>query len=83
MRPFDTSLLETAVRQRHAQWEKERRDTLAEVLRLLDELGPAGFFALMAALSLALGREVDLIDLNRCHFADRIREKGWKWTPKN
>ncbi len=41
MRPFDTSLLDTAVRQRHAQWEKERRDTLTQVLPLREKLGPA------------------------------------------
>ncbi len=40
------------------------------------------FFDLMASLSLALVREVDLVDLARCHFAGRIRETGEKWTRK-
>jgi hypothetical protein len=38
-------------------------------------------FAWMAALSRALGREVDIVDLNECHFADKIRGEGMLWTP--
>lgn len=41
------------------------------------------FFALMAALSTAMGRDVDLIDLNQCHFADKIQREGILWTPSN
>lgn len=48
----------------------------------VENIEPAAFFNLMAALSLALGREVDLVDLTRCHFADRIRETGEEWTKK-
>lgn len=41
------------------------------------------FFSLIGFISEATGRDVDLILLNNCHFANRIRERGIKWTPKN
>jgi uncharacterized protein len=34
----------------------------------------------IADLSLALLRDVDIVDLRRCHFAHRIRERGQQWT---
>jgi len=40
-------------------------------------------FSLIGFISEATERKVDLIQLNNCHFANRIREKGMKWTPKN
>ena len=43
---------------------------------------PVVFFELMASLSMALGREVDLVDLSHCHFADQIHQKGFVWTKK-
>jgi predicted nucleotidyltransferase len=113
---FDTYLLDEAVRSRGERREQLRQQTLAAVLRLLDELGPvhgfdhayvfgslvesghfqktsdvdiavkaadpADFFDLMTSLSMALGRDVDLVDLGQCHFAERIREKGKKWMKK-
>jgi predicted nucleotidyltransferase len=39
------------------------------------------FFDLAAELSRALHTDVDLIPLNRCHFADKIRREGIRWTP--
>ena len=41
---------------------------------------PAEFCTLMSLLSTNLGREVDLIQLEKCHFSDRIREQGILWT---
>jgi predicted nucleotidyltransferase len=38
------------------------------------------FFAFSAALSAALGRDVDLIELDKCHFAHKIRNEGLLWT---
>lgn len=40
----------------------------------------ANYFAVLARLVAALGREVDLIELSRCHFADKIRQEGLRWT---
>ena len=37
---------------------------------------PEEFCTLISLLSTTLGREVDLIQLEKCHFAERIREKG-------
>ncbi|ASC71093.1 hypothetical protein XM38_020430 [Halomicronema hongdechloris C2206] len=46
----------------------------------VDAIGVDDFFTLMAGLSEALGREVDLVELPKCHFADRIRQQGQLWT---
>jgi predicted nucleotidyltransferase len=42
----------------------------------------ARFFDLAAELSHALHTDVDLIPLERCHFADKIRREGIRWTPE-
>lgn len=41
---------------------------------------PAEFCTLMSLLSTTLGREVDLIHLEKCHFSERIRDRGILWT---
>lgn len=46
----------------------------------VEPMGPEHFFAAMSAFALALGREVDLVELDKCHFAYRIRERGIEWT---
>ncbi|MGF1513989.1 MAG: nucleotidyltransferase family protein [Elainellaceae cyanobacterium] len=45
----------------------------------VEEIGPEAFFMVMASLSEALGRDVDLVDLRKCHFAHRIRQQGTLW----
>lgn len=113
---FDTHILDAAIARRRERREQERQRLLADLLRLLDELGPrhgvgeayvfgsitrpggfdeqsdvdvgveqvapARFFDFMGALSLALERDVDMVDLAQCHFAHRIRAKGIRWTEK-
>ncbi|MEO0457152.1 MAG: nucleotidyltransferase domain-containing protein [Cyanobacteria bacterium P01_A01_bin.114] len=37
-------------------------------------------FALIGAFSLQINREVDLVPLDQCHFADKIRRVGLLWT---
>ncbi|MCZ7667673.1 MAG: nucleotidyltransferase domain-containing protein [Chloroflexi bacterium] len=59
-----------------------RFGTHSDVDVAVDGIDPALFFDLMASLSLALGRDVDLVDLSQCHFAERIRQKGVRWTKK-
>jgi hypothetical protein len=54
----------------------DHSDIDVAVINLPDE----HFFKLAAALSATLGREVDLIDLEQCHFADKIRREGLLWT---
>ncbi|MBW4657341.1 MAG: nucleotidyltransferase domain-containing protein [Drouetiella hepatica Uher 2000/2452] len=34
----------------------------------------------IADLSMVLLRDVDIVNLRHCHFADRIRERGLLWT---
>lgn len=46
----------------------------------VEEMNPEDFFNAMSLLSTATGREVDLIELKKCHFADRIRQRGVLWT---
>ena len=41
------------------------------------------FFSLSGWLSEVTGREVDIIPIQQCHFANRIRERGIQWTPKS
>jgi predicted nucleotidyltransferase len=111
---FDTFLLDEALARRRAGQEQDRQKTLADTLRLLDELGsryqlhrayvfgsvnrpgrfrpesdvdiavesiePEHFFTAMSAFATALGREVDMVELDKCHFAHRIRKEGVEWT---
>lgn len=46
----------------------------------VEGLEAEAFFDTMSCLSSELGRPVDLVRLSSCHFADRIRERGIRWT---
>jgi predicted nucleotidyltransferase len=48
----------------------------------VEQFDPEGFFVAMAALSEALERDVDLVDLSKCPFAHRIRQQGRIWRRK-
>ena len=48
----------------------------------VEQIAPAQFFDAMGALSMALQRDVDLVDLRKCLFADRVRDEGIQWTNK-
>lgn len=45
----------------------------------VDGMNPEGFFSFISLLSAVLGREVDLIELRKCHFAHRIQQQGVLW----
>lgn len=45
----------------------------------VEQIDPARFFEAMSAFSMLLKREVDLVELGKCHFAHRIRERGILW----
>jgi predicted nucleotidyltransferase len=47
----------------------------------VSELPDEQFFKFMAALSVELELDVDLIELDKCHFADKIQQEGILWTP--
>jgi uncharacterized protein len=40
----------------------------------------ARFFEAIAILSEAVERDVDLVDLSKCPFANQIRQRGIRWT---
>ena len=44
------------------------------------DLEPRAYFALMGHLEDGLEREIDLVPLDTCHFADSIRRTGLRWT---
>ncbi|NCJ07722.1 nucleotidyltransferase domain-containing protein [Synechococcales cyanobacterium C] len=48
----------------------------------VEQIKPESFFVALAALSEALERDIDLVELSRCHFADRIRQQGMLWKRK-
>jgi uncharacterized protein len=46
----------------------------------VENIDPVRQIEAIADLSLALLRDVDIVDLRHCHFAHRIREQGQRWT---
>ena len=46
----------------------------------VEEINPENFFQALADLSRTVERDVDLIPLMQCPFANRIREGGISWT---
>jgi uncharacterized protein len=45
----------------------------------VNAIDPVKQIEAMADLSMAILRDVDIVDLRRCHFADRIRDQGRLW----
>ncbi|MBO0348196.1 nucleotidyltransferase domain-containing protein [Phormidium pseudopriestleyi FRX01] len=48
----------------------------------VEEINSEDFFSVIGFISEALARDVDVIQMNQCHFAHRIREKGIVWIAK-
>lgn len=46
----------------------------------VEQIDLALFFEAMAKFSAVLGREVDLVELSQCHFADKVRREGIRWS---
>ncbi|MBR8826538.1 MAG: nucleotidyltransferase domain-containing protein [Gomphosphaeria aponina SAG 52.96 = DSM 107014] len=46
----------------------------------VEQINSEDFFSVIGLVAEALGREVDIIMLDKCHFAERIRERGILWT---
>ena len=55
-------------------------DANSDVDIAVGELAARDYFNLKSHLEHALRREVDLVDLDRCHFAATIRRTGTTWT---
>ncbi|MCL4805603.1 MAG: nucleotidyltransferase domain-containing protein [Anaerolineae bacterium] len=111
--PFDTSVLDQALADRRAEWERRRLAMLERVMAALDEVAPSfgvqrayifgslakpgryhersdvdvavewagvgDFFDLAAEVSMRLGQDIDILPLDRIHFADKIRREGILW----
>jgi predicted nucleotidyltransferase len=46
----------------------------------VEQMNPEDFFTVLGLLAEAIGRETDLVQLDKCHFANRIRQTGILWT---
>lgn len=55
-------------------------DANSDVDVAIGELPARDYFALKSHLENTLCREVDLVELERCHFAAAIRRTGTAWT---
>jgi uncharacterized protein len=42
----------------------------------VEQINPDDFFAVIGFISEAMERDVDVIELHKCHFSDRIRQTG-------
>ena len=54
--------------------------TRSDVDIAVPNLEPRAYFALMGHLEEGLEREIDLVAIDTCHFADSIRRTGLRWT---
>ena len=57
-----------------------RFDPRSDVDIAVPDLEPRDFFALMGHLEAGLEREIDLVPIDHCHFADSIRRTGLTWN---
>lgn len=46
----------------------------------VEGLTPGDPFGLISFLSTAVNRDVDLVPLDQCHFAEKIRREGVRWS---
>ncbi len=46
----------------------------------VEQINPDDYCTAISLLSAYLGREVDIIKLDNCHFSHRIRQSGVLWT---
>ncbi|WP_219729867.1 nucleotidyltransferase family protein [Sodalinema gerasimenkoae] len=50
----------------------------------VEQVDPEGMFLMISFLMTDMNRDVDVIELRKCHFSHKIRETGILWTtPKN
>lgn len=46
----------------------------------VEQVNPDDLFSVISFISEATGRDVDVIEINKCHFANHIRQTGILWT---
>ncbi|APB33961.1 signal peptidase II [Gloeomargarita lithophora Alchichica-D10] len=49
----------------------------------VEQINPDDFFAVIGLLSETMGRNVDIIEVDKCHFGNRIKQAGIRWTVTN
>ena len=49
----------------------------------VEQINATDLFAVIGFLSEAMGRDVDVVQLEKCHFGERIRQTGIQWTATN
>ena len=47
----------------------------------VEALSPAQYCSALAVFSTELGCKVDLVELDQCHFAAKVRREGVVWMP--
>ena len=57
-----------------------RFDARSDIDIAVPDLEPRDFFTLMGHLEEGLEREITLVPLKTCHFADSIRRTGLRWS---
>ncbi|CAC5345695.1 MULTISPECIES: nucleotidyltransferase family protein [Planktothrix] len=55
----------------------------SDIYIAVEQINPDDFFAVIGFISETMGRDVDVIELYKCHFGDRIRQTGIPWTAIN
>jgi hypothetical protein len=58
----------------------ERFSANSDIDLAVESLRDGDPFGLSSYLSLHLNRDVDLVPLDQCHFADKIRQTGMLWN---
>ena len=58
----------------------QRFNTQSDIDIAVEQINLDDFFSVISLISEATEREVDVIELNKCHFANRIRQSGILWT---
>lgn len=49
----------------------------------VEQINTDDLFAVIGFVSEAMGRDVDVIEINKCHFANQIRQSGILWKTIN
>jgi predicted nucleotidyltransferase len=59
---------------------REKFHQASDIDLAVEQINNQDYCTVISLLANYLEREVDIIKLDSCHFADRIREKGIIWT---
>lgn len=63
--------------------QSQRFNKQSDIDVAVEQINPDDYFSVISFIFEATGREVDVIEINKCHFADHIRQTGIVWTATN